>query len=74
MTEKKFLSKNDIEILTEDIIKVIEAHLIENFVLEDKKNNMFVRMICPKCNKNKGRLRKGTNDYKCENCKEVFKK
>ena len=74
MTEKKFLSKNDIELLTEDIIKVVEAHLVDAFELISKgEKTRNYRYMCPSCNKNKGRFRVSTQDYRCEECKKVFK-
>ena len=74
MTEKKFLSKNDIELLTEDIIKVVEAHLVDAFELISKgEKTRNSRYMCPSCNKNKGRFRASTQDYRCEECKKVFK-
>ena len=75
MKEKKFLSKNDIELLTEDIIKVVEAHLSENFETFGKNSNKKnTRCICVHCKKNKARFRISTQDYRCEECKMVFKR
>ncbi|MDO8622957.1 MAG: hypothetical protein Q7R52_01820 [archaeon] len=89
MTNKyKFLSEQDASEITKlideylDCKYVLTGQEITGHKSYDELKKSFkktitttkdTRYMCPKCNKNRGRFRKSTNDYRCEDCKEVFK-
>ena len=81
---KNFLSRDDAETLAYDIMKTINRFLDDNYVLEDKEEKKKKEVkekkevepknnFCKSCNKNSGRLRASTKDYRCRNCGVVFK-
>lgn len=71
MKKLKFLNESD----AKEIIELIDDYLDCKYIVTG--NNVEVnkdkRYECKICGKKKARYRISTQDYRCENCKVVFK-
>ena len=57
-----------------DVAEFFMRFIEKNFYGEITKSNMkYYYEMCTKCGKRRGVYRVTTRDYKCRNCKKVFK-